>query len=121
MRKKWKVWFVDDLPENLAKFRSNHKGYYSIDTFKHPLEVMRQIRNGNYPDALLCDIFFYDTVREATRVEAQIDKLSRMLKRTAKQVNANDHSRTLGINLMQDIFRHFNRRPPSLPDVCLYF
>jgi hypothetical protein len=60
MKKKWSVWLVDDLPSNLKKFTSNHKGHYAIRTFKHPNQVMKQIVKKNYPDALLCDVFFYD-------------------------------------------------------------
>src|ERR1700737_3444446 len=96
-KRKWKAWLVDDLPRNLTKFRSNHKNNYAIRTFKHPNEVMEQIAQENYPDALLCDVFFYDTLREAKRVEKDIEKLSKKLKREATKANANDHSRALGL------------------------
>ena len=115
MKRKWKVWLVDDLPSNLRKFKSNHESHYAIRTFKHPKQVMEQIAQENYPDALLCDVFFYDEVREAKRVEGEIEKLSKALKRAAKKSNANDHSRTLGINLMEDIFEHFNYQRPPFP------
>jgi hypothetical protein len=114
-KRKWKAWLVDDLPSNLTKFRSNHKNHYAIRTFKHPNEVMEQIAQENYPDALLCDVFFYDTLREAKRVEKDIEKLSKKLKREATKANANDHSRALGLNLMEGIFEHFHhqhQRPP---------
>ena len=115
MKRKWKVWLVDDLPSNLRKFKSNHESHYAIRTFEHPKQVMEQIAQENYPDALLCDVFFYDEVREAKRVEGEIEKLSKALKRAAKKSNANDHSRTLGINLMEDIFEHFNYQRPPFP------
>jgi hypothetical protein len=115
MKKKWEVWLVDDLPSNLKNFRSNHKGHYNIRTFSHPGQVMREIRKGKYPDALLCDVFFYDTVNEAERVEKEVDKLSEKLKRAATKVKANDHSRTLGIDLMESIYEHFDRQRPPFP------
>ena len=93
----------------------NHKNHYAIRTFKHPNQVMEQIAEENYPDALLCDVFFYDEVREAKRVEKDIEKLSKKLKREATKANANDHRRALGLNLMGEIFEHFNHqhhRPP---------
>lgn len=60
MTEKRKVWLVDDLPENLERFRSNHKSHFDIETFSNPGAVLRRINNNEYPDALLCDVFFYD-------------------------------------------------------------
>lgn len=112
---KWKVWLVDDLPSNREKFKSNHEGYYNVRTFKRPNEVMKRIKKGNYPDALLCDVFFYDKVKEAKRVEKEVEKLSEELKHKAKELNANDHSRTLGIDLMERIYEHFKHQRPEFP------
>jgi predicted nucleotide-binding protein len=115
MKKKWEVWLVDDLPSNLKDFRSNHEDHYDIRTFRHPSQVMRKIRKGKCPDALLCDVFFYDTAKEAERVEKEVDKLSENLKRAATKVKANDHSRTSGIDLMEEIYEHFDRQRPPFP------
>jgi len=93
MKKKSEVWLVDDLPSNLKNFKSNHKHHYNVRTFAHPNQVMKEISKGKWPDALLCDVFFYNTVNEAERVEKIVDKLSENLKRAAKEANANDHSR----------------------------
>jgi hypothetical protein len=73
---------------------------------------MEQIVKGKFPDALLCDVFFYDTVKEAKRVEKEVEKLSKKLKRAATKANANDHSRTLGIQLMEKIHEYFDRQRP---------
>jgi hypothetical protein len=115
MKKKWEVWLVDDLASNLKKFVANHKNHFKIRTFRYPNQVMDRIAKGRYPDALLCDVFFYDDPKEARRVEEDIGKLSRELKRTATSINANDHSRTLGVDLMEDIFEHFERQRPPFP------
>jgi hypothetical protein len=114
-KNKWEVWFVDDLPNNLKRFKSNHKGHYKIRTFTHPHQVMTEIKNGKRPDALLCDVFFYDTIKEAERVEEVVEKLSHKLKRAATKAKANDHMRTLGIDLMEEIFEHFDRQRPPFP------
>jgi hypothetical protein len=115
MKKKWEVWLVDDLPSNLKNFRSNHKDHYNIRTFANPNQVMKEISKGKCPDALLCDVFFYNTVNEAERVEKIVDKLSEKLKRAATKAKANDHSRTLGIDLMERIYEHFDRQRPPFP------
>jgi hypothetical protein len=115
MKKKWEVWLVDDLPSNLKNFRSNHKDHYNIRTFANPNQVMKEISKGKCPDALLCDVFFYNTVNEAERVEKIVDKLSEKLKRAATRAKANDHSRTLGIDLMERIYEHFDRQRPPFP------
>jgi hypothetical protein len=67
------VWLVDDLPRNLRKFEENHRGYFKIETFSKIDEVLDRIHEKDYPDALLCDVFFYDSVEEAERVEAEIE------------------------------------------------
>jgi hypothetical protein len=73
------VWCVDDLPRNLAKFKKNHGEHFSIETFSDPEAVLRRIHQGDHPDALLCDIFFYESVAEAERVEERIEELARVL------------------------------------------
>ena len=115
MKEKSEVWLVDDLPSNLEKFKSNHKNHYTIRTFSHPDPVMKQIAEGKFPDALLCDVFFYETVTEAEHAEEIVNDLSKDLKRAATKMNANDHSLTLGIELMEKIYEHFDRKRPPFP------
>src|SRR5271168_3806449 len=113
MKEKCEVWLVDDLPSNLKNFKSNHKDYYKIRTFALPNQVMKELRKGKRPDA--CDVFFYDTIKEAKRVERIVENLSDELKRGATKAKANDHRRTLGIDLMEEIFEHFDRQRPPFP------
>jgi hypothetical protein len=115
MKEKWVLWLVDDLPSNLQNFKSSHKGHYKIRIFTHPREDMKEIRKGKRPDALLCDVFFYDTIKEAERVEEVVERLSDKLKRAATKAKANDHRRALGIDLMEEIFEHFDRQRPPFP------
>jgi hypothetical protein len=113
--KKRKVWLVDDLPENLDRFRLNHESHFDIKTFSHTGDVLRRINNKEYPDALLCDIFFYDTVEEAREVEHRIEQLAQDLKTTATAIGANDHTHAVGIALMKKIFEHFGGKRPDFP------
>lgn len=112
---KYDVWFVDDLPENLKKFENNHGGYFAVRTFNMPAQVLREIHAKNYPHALLCDIFFYDSVDEAERVEAKVAELVRTLRKTAIDIGVNDHQRAAGITLMKSIYEHFGNQPPPFP------
>jgi hypothetical protein len=73
------------------------------------------INNGEYPDALLCDVFFYDSVDQAREVEQKIESLADQLKKTATEIGANDHRRAVGITLMKSIFEHFGGKPPHSP------
>jgi hypothetical protein len=58
--------------------------------------VLRRIHQGDHPDALLCDIFFYESVAEAERVEEKIEELATLLKRTASETGLKvDHLRRL--------------------------
>jgi len=115
MVKNPKVWLVDDLPENLERFRSNHESHFDIETFSNTGAVLRRINNKEYPDALLCDVFFYDSVVEARDVEQKIDNLAKQLKTTATEIGANDHTHAVGITLMKNIFEHFGGKRPLFP------
>ena len=76
---------------------------------------MRRINNNEYPDALLCDVFFYDSIDVARDVEQKIGKLADQLKQTATDIGANDHTHAVGITLMKGIFEHFGGSHPSFP------
>jgi len=64
MAGKSKVWFVDDLPRNLEKFAKNHAADFDVTTFLSTDAVLKRIVRGDLPDALLCDVFFYDRFRK---------------------------------------------------------
>jgi CheY-like chemotaxis protein len=87
MTRKPTVWLVDDLPDNLTKFQKNHSEHFHIELFTDPSAVLRRINNKEYPDALLCDVFFYDTPDEALCVERKADELAEQLRRTARDIH----------------------------------
>jgi predicted nucleotide-binding protein len=115
MDHKPKVWFVDDLPRNLERFQANHHKHFDVRTFSKTKEVLALIQQGTRPDALLCDVFFYDSVEEAERVESEIDKLSVHLKAAATEAKAHDPQRAKGIRLMQEIYEHYGNHTPPFP------
>jgi len=113
-----KVWFVDDLPRNRKAFRTHHKNHFAITLFSKPGAVLKRIRKRDYPDALLCDVFFYDTVKEAEWVENEIARLAKELKKTAIDMRLYDHTHAAGIDLMRSIHGHFvkeGRPRPAFP------
>jgi hypothetical protein len=61
MERRPRVWFVDDLRNNLQRFQRDHSDHFDIELFTDRSAVLRRI---HYPDALLCDVFFYDTPDE---------------------------------------------------------
>jgi len=115
MAPNYKVWFVDDLPRNLETFRRNHQDNFAIETFSKTSDVLDRIHNGEYPDALLCDIFFYSSVAEAERVEKKVADLAENLKKTAIDIGVHDHTHPAGITLMRQIHEHFKRHAPPFP------
>lgn len=115
MSPKYRVWLVDDLPRNRATFETNHGNDFAIETFSKTSDVLTRVHNGEYPDALLCDIFFYDTVEEAERVEKAIANLAEDLKKTAIKLGVHDHTHAIGITLMRQIYEHFKRHSPPFP------
>jgi hypothetical protein len=112
---KYEVWLVDDLPQNRATFEANHKNDFAVKTFSKTSEILTRIHKGEYPDALLCDIFFYDTVEEAERVEKLVADLADDLKKTAIKIGVHDHRHAIGLTLMRQIFQHFKNKPPPFP------
>jgi len=115
MARKFKVWFVDDLPLNLKTFKDNHSGHFDVEVFDKPSDVLARIQKRKYPDALLCDIFFYDSVEEADRVEKKVGELAEELKKTAATLGLSDHKYTAGITLMENIYEHFKKQAPPFP------
>ena len=114
------VWFVDDLPRNRKAFRTHHKDHFVIKLFSKPGAVLKRFRKREYPDALLCDLFFYETVQEAEWVENQIARLAKELKDRAIEMELYDHRHAAGIDLMRRIHEHFQKEGRSRPAFPIY-
>src|SRR5260370_42660268 len=80
MKKKPVVWYVDDLPENLERFKNNHQQVFEMSTFSTPEQVMAALVDSR-PDPLVCNVFFYDNVAIATSMRKGVqDNASKMRK-----------------------------------------
>lgn len=90
MKSDYKVWFVDDLPKNLRDFEANHATDFNIETFAKTSEVLSRIRRREYPDALLIDVFFYETAERAQEVENEVTELAKQLKDAAAKLGLMD-------------------------------
>ena len=116
MAAEYTIWFVDDLPENLANFRKNHSSdFKKIETFGRPKEVLDKIHKGEYPDALLIDVFFYETPERAREVEDEVKGLVEDLRKKAADLGLTDHRYAAGITLMENIYKHFKGNRPRFP------
>lgn len=112
MTPKPKVWFVDDLPSNLQTFRIRHDKEFMVSTFNKIEYVLERIRRRDYPDALLCDLFFFDTVDQAQRAEGKLVELAQTLQERALALGVDAQQHALGITLMRQINEEFKGPPP---------
>ena len=102
MKRKPVVWYVDDLSSNLRRFENNHSDHFDIKTFKDPSQVVRQL-GVSTPDALLCDIFFYETEEIAESIETRINERASALRAFAKDIDADKEAFQAGIPLRDSI------------------
>jgi CheY-like chemotaxis protein len=116
MSAEYTVWLVDDLPTNLTKFKENHTSdFKQIETFAKPKDVLDRLRKGDEPDALLIDVFFYETPERAREVEDEVAGLVENLKKKAANLGLMDHKYAAGIALMEQIHKHYKNRKPPFP------
>jgi hypothetical protein len=106
----YSVWLVDDLPANRTKFRVRHKRHFRVTVFKSPDDVRRALSSGKRPNALLCDVYFYDNAKQRENVETEVEKVAQRFDRLATKHHAVDHQ--TGIELVKDIRNRFNGQPP---------
>jgi hypothetical protein len=102
------LWFVDDLPSNLEKFREKHGRSFDVETFHDPGAVLERIRRKEYPDALLCDLFFFDSVDEGQRAETKVVELAQELNQAAFNSGIDVQTRARGITINDE----FKGAPP---------
>jgi hypothetical protein len=108
---KLKVWYVDDLQANLDRFAQDHTNDFDITTFTNLALVQRRFDASEYPDVLLCDIFFYDTAAQAANIEQQVsDKLDE-LREFAHSINADLPRYQAGIPFLETVARQFGAEP----------
>jgi len=106
------VWFVDDLSSNLHRFENNHGRDFKTRTFEKPSQVLDALDKEHLPDALLCDIYFYDSVSKAESIEERINHEAKNIREIAKSIGADSEETQKGITLIENVVRHFNGKPP---------
>jgi hypothetical protein len=111
MKKKPVVWYVDDLPENLEKFRKNHSEVFTVRTFRRPEEVLASLTMSR-PDALLCDIFFYESVKIAQEMEQKVQERAHDLRKFGEDIGANKVTNQAGVQLIETVSARFGTRFP---------
>jgi hypothetical protein len=111
MRKKPVVWYVDDLPQNLQKFKANHESTFTIRLFERPADVLSAL-DKEQPDALLCDIFFYETVEKAKEMEEKVQERARELRHFGAEIGASSIENQAGVKLIQEVSGRFPEKFP---------
>ena len=111
MERKPLVWYVDDLPENLEKFRQNHANAFTVRTFETPGQVLDALSNSK-PDALLCDIFFYEDVQTAREMEVKVGKKAEEIREFGEEIGANKLANQGGIKLLQEVANFYKHQFP---------
>ena len=111
MKRKPVVWYVDDLPSNLDKFEKDHDEVFTVRTFSRPEQVLGELTKAK-PDALLCDVFFYDTVLIAEDMERQVKERAAEIRKFGEQIGANNVENQAGINLIQFVSARFGSKFP---------
>jgi hypothetical protein len=103
-----RVWFVDDLEQNLRNFEDRHGHYFDVRVFHTPEELLRELE-GERPDAILSDIYFYPP-DEAQRLEEEVKTKSHELQELSSKWQAQSHEE--GVDLIAEINRQFDGSPP---------
>lgn len=111
MTRKPIVWFVDDLDENLEAFRAKHANRFDVTTFSTPQEVLDRLQE-EAPDALLCDIFFYDTPEQAAAIERKMEEEAERMRGVAREIGATDERYQAGIDLIGKVVQKYEGDPP---------
>ncbi len=111
MSKKPILWYVDDLPENLERFRKNHGGAFAVSTFDTPGEVLTALSESK-PDALLCDIFFYETPEIARSMEGMVAEKAEEIREFGARIGANKVANQAGIELLKQVSQFYRNQFP---------
>jgi hypothetical protein len=111
MKKKPVIWYVDDLPSNLKKFRNNHEQAFKVVTFETPEQVTAALIEST-PDALLCDVFFYESVEIAEEMESKVQEKAVELRKFGEDIGANKITYQAGVPLIQSVAARFGKKFP---------
>ena len=102
---------MDDLDENLEAFRAKHSDRFDVRTFSTPQEVLDRLQV-EAPDALLSDIFFYDTPDQAAAIERKMEEEAERMRGVAREMGAVDEKYQAGIDLIGKVVQKYEGDPP---------
>lgn len=105
-----RVWLVDDREANRRKFVGRHGGEFEVKTFETPDQLLSAFRVEAPPDALLCDIFYYQDADQREDVERRVEREAKRIENLAAELHADEAAD--GIGLIQRVRRHFHDDPP---------
>lgn len=110
--KKPLVWFVDDIQKKLDSFRQSHEKEFRVETFCHPTELLKRLSD-EQPDAVLSDIFFYDSEEQSNDIERKINGRAKTIRRFAhEELRADEEKYLAGIKLIEMIHKKYSGNPP---------
>jgi len=107
--RKSRVWVIDDRRSNLDKFLADHRQSFDVRPFERPEDVKTALDSGEPPDALLCDIYFYDDESEREKAESAVKEKTEELRELAQRVDAKKAQQ--GIALIRYIRDRFDGKP----------
>ncbi len=98
---RYRVWLVDDREQNRKQFQDEHGRDFDVRVFSTPDEVLRALRSSSPPDALLCDIYFYEDQEKREKIESRVSEEAKKFTTLAAEFGAEDAQ--LGIGLIEEI------------------
>src|SRR5262249_51560800 len=108
---RFRVWLVDDSELSRTEFYDGQKHHFDVETFCTPGELLDALRT-RAPDALLCDIYFYDDPAQRDRLEERVRDRVAQLREEAFTMAPDTAQR--GMRLIADVRKEF-RGPLPFP------
>jgi hypothetical protein len=108
---RFRVWLVDDSELNRTEFYDGQKHHFDVETFSTPGELLDALRT-RAPDALLCDLYFYDDPFQRDTLAERVRDRVAQLREEASTIAPDTAQR--GLRLIADIRRQF-RGPLPFP------
>jgi hypothetical protein len=106
---RYQVWLVDDREENRRNFEQRHGDEWDVKTFERPNDVLAALSGGPSPDALVCDIYYYDDPVKREEVEALVKSKAQELRELASELDAGKAQK--GVGLIENVQARFGGRP----------
>jgi CheY-like chemotaxis protein len=107
---KSRVWMVDDLQANRDAFTERHSAEFDVRTFEGPDQLLDALATETPPDALVCDIFYYQDAAKGEEAERRVAEEAKRLRSLAEELDADRAAQ--GIGMIERVRRRFRDAPP---------